>query len=251
MKKTFKYFSLITLTTFVFVLTGCGLFGPSLPKPTGKKVNMTVSQLENRISKLSFSDINYTYGTVESILEAKVNHVEDSYSGKSQQKVTVNLKNNDTWVDYKLKLKEGYGEIDSQVKGFQSSRRTYFGVKVKNNYLFDEDYMNDIDIFAGKYQLENDGYNERDEIADILKQLAYSFGDDDIIIDKLKFETVFVFERNRLVAAGTKTSFKLHDEEGTGDMNNITVVKFHDKAQKNINYNNYRKIEGLEDIFRN
>lgn len=313
MKKIVKYFSLVVLTTFIFVLTGCGLFGPSLPKPVGKKVQMTVTQLENRIDKLSFNEIDEGYVSVDADMKTSYEYEGDTYYEESKQSMTVNLVNGDKWLDIKSKYKENAGQLESTIKGFESSKNVYFDLKSKNNGLFDEDDDNDIEFFDGKYRMDNDGYysslnylvsslggmveshtsiaysfeafaytqlvkydfkgltlyespthfsvklsfnkkdidSEREEVADILKDIVGFYSDDDLIIEKLKYETVFVFERNKLVAAGLKMDFKAYEDGDLYEAKGFYVVKYDAKQPKPFKYTDYRKIDDLSDIMRN
>lgn len=157
MKRLAKVFSLVLLTTMMFVLVGCSLFGPSMPRTRGKKVELTATEFLTKAMSFEATDEDFA----EMNVKAKASYTYDNdeeMSMELSQKRTYALDGSASLVNTTFKTKSNDGQISGTIKGYEDEETVNFDIKFKNNGKFDEDYSNELDIENGKYRTERNSY---------------------------------------------------------------------------------------------
>ena len=160
MKRKREFVMIISLLAAVSVLISYSN-GLALPKPKGKEVQLTSSELTRKLGRLdgAVQDGKIITSNLE------VRYIEsddvDYFEGRSSTSATRNLDNLDLWYKQTYEETDNAGKVTSTVNGFESKRYTYFDIKRTNNMLFDDDDDN-YNIYNGKYRIAKQTIFNRD-----------------------------------------------------------------------------------------
>lgn len=145
-------FVLVTIGILSIALIACRE-DSGLPKPIGKKVTLSVAQLNGRLNQLNFSLDS------DAILMTEMDHVFSSgqkdnlRTSTGTSKSTYNYANQDMWSRGQSKITFEDSVYEANIQGFENATAVYIDIKDTLNQPFSEPYDYMSDHIDGKYEL--------------------------------------------------------------------------------------------------
>ncbi len=211
LSKTIKStFIILTIAMLSVVLIACRA-DSELPKPNGKKVSLTTTQLEDKLSQLTIALKD------EDILYSEASHVylsgnlDNPRTSTSHSETTYNNRNMDTWLTSTNKVTFEDSIYELTLNGFQSNTATYIDLTDTLNQPFSEDYSYMSDHIDGKYKLFR-SYDVWMPNSTSLTDVYMSLGTDILITNEFLFDgniLEFIKNLHRLNFSGL--AFYEHD----------------------------------------
>ncbi|HZJ89677.1 MAG TPA: hypothetical protein VFD05_03210 [Bacilli bacterium] len=225
-------------------------------------------------------DLDYDYTELDGQLSASISGYESKNYTYFDLEYDTNQQFDYEW--YNLDLYNGQYKMKKETSAFGNQYNTLYDILYdldipileldmeEAKYIFDEDLILDLhELGYDKLKLyENEAMftiemkisltdltTGKDDIADAIKRGFYLGGELDYL-QKFDVHYVFIFERNTLIEVGLKQLVEIEQtlepsgfvEQSVSD--GTLIMRYTDKAPKEINYGEYILIEELEEILK-